>query len=382
MSILAKLTASLFWSIVVGLLAKRKNLNFWGWGIAGAASWFIALVFLAFQPYKCAKCKSVVEKNSITANGCMTCAPSAGMSATTKDAIIDEAITSTSKAPEPSLVQTLLMPVLFIGAFAVVLYFVYRPSDRSATVALSSQSAPNSIASKKQEAAVLPLTETQVNANTATTAKQLKDSSNQSLPVIPTGDFVTKRPLASSADELEKRIVQIMKGQLKSGTILTKSDHTEFWILMNQLTTDEQSQVIKIARVNLAQGIKLNLALLDSALISASHGKVVKTADYIEANSESRKVFLTTLPATLTPTQREAALREYEARRLIAEQNNEDFLRSAAAGSPHKVSEGHFIATDVNSLRGYGAPMQQSMLRLNRLLSPTWKDEVIEEQPH
>lgn len=197
---------------------------------------------------------------------------------------------------------------------------------------------------------------------------------------MPSINVETRQATASSANDLEKQIVQFVKRQIKSGAILTKSDHAEFWKLMNQFSIDEQSQIIKIASVSLAEGLKLNLALIDSALISARHGKVVKTAEFIEVQTESRKVFLTTLPSTLAPMQREAAVREYEAKRLVADNNNEEFLRSAALGRPHKVANDHFIATDVESLRSYSVPIQQSMLRLNRLLNPTWKAEAIAEQ--
>jgi hypothetical protein len=43
----------LFFGIIVGLLAKRKNRNPWLWGFGGALSWLIALLALAFLPYRC-----------------------------------------------------------------------------------------------------------------------------------------------------------------------------------------------------------------------------------------------------------------------------------------------------------------------------------------
>lgn len=43
----------LIFGIVVGLLANRKNRNPWLWGGLGAISWIIALLVLAFLPYRC-----------------------------------------------------------------------------------------------------------------------------------------------------------------------------------------------------------------------------------------------------------------------------------------------------------------------------------------
>ena len=43
----------LFFAVVVGALAKRKNRNPWLWGFAGAMSWLISLLALAFLPYRC-----------------------------------------------------------------------------------------------------------------------------------------------------------------------------------------------------------------------------------------------------------------------------------------------------------------------------------------
>lgn len=131
MSILAKVIASLVWSVVVGLLAKRKNLNPWAWGFAGAISWVIALVFLAFQPYRCAKCKRAVAKSSITANGCAVCNTLPAHSAISPAGVpLSDSAATKNMSSEPSLVQTLLMPLLLVGVVAVALIYVYRPSNR------------------------------------------------------------------------------------------------------------------------------------------------------------------------------------------------------------------------------------------------------------
>ena len=132
MTILAKLLASFFWSIVVGLLAKRKNLNPWGWGIAGAASWFIALVFLAFQPYRCAGCKRVVDKNQMTGKGCTTCiADTSNQGPMEAGAtFLDSSRAMKNRNPGPSIFQTIFLPLLVLGAIAVVLVFTLRPTTR------------------------------------------------------------------------------------------------------------------------------------------------------------------------------------------------------------------------------------------------------------
>lgn len=75
----AKLLASLFWAVVVGLLAKRKNRNPLAWGIAGALSWLIALVILAFLSFKCPKCGQPLTNKQAKAKECPACG-SAGAS--------------------------------------------------------------------------------------------------------------------------------------------------------------------------------------------------------------------------------------------------------------------------------------------------------------
>jgi hypothetical protein len=69
----AQLCAMLFWGGIVGLLAKRKNRNALGWGVAGAASWFIALIALAFMPTICPKCKCDLKKEMAENHDCPTC---------------------------------------------------------------------------------------------------------------------------------------------------------------------------------------------------------------------------------------------------------------------------------------------------------------------
>lgn len=71
--IIVKLIGGLFWAVVVGLLAKRKNRNPIGWGIAGALSWFIALIVLAFMPYLCPKCKHKISNKEAKAKVCQNC---------------------------------------------------------------------------------------------------------------------------------------------------------------------------------------------------------------------------------------------------------------------------------------------------------------------
>jgi hypothetical protein len=133
MTILAKLLASFFWSIVVGLLAKRKNLNPWGWGVAGAASWFIALVFLAFQPYRCAKCKRVVDKNQMTDQGCTACIADTSHPDLLEagETFVDSSRAPRNKTPEPSVFQTIFLPLLVLGAIAVAVVFALKPTERS-----------------------------------------------------------------------------------------------------------------------------------------------------------------------------------------------------------------------------------------------------------
>ena len=70
---LGKLFAALIWGLVVGLLAKRKNRSPWGWGVAGALSWIIALLVLAFMPYKCPKCKQSITNDQGRDKNCPTC---------------------------------------------------------------------------------------------------------------------------------------------------------------------------------------------------------------------------------------------------------------------------------------------------------------------
>lgn len=67
----------LIWLIILGLasgfLAKRKNRNPWGWGIAGALSFFIALIILAFLPYKCPNCNQSLTNKQGREKSCSSC---------------------------------------------------------------------------------------------------------------------------------------------------------------------------------------------------------------------------------------------------------------------------------------------------------------------
>jgi len=63
----------IFWGLVIGLLAKRKNLNPWGWGILSGIFWPIGLIALAFQKFRCKDCGSSIEGRSAEGKLCASC---------------------------------------------------------------------------------------------------------------------------------------------------------------------------------------------------------------------------------------------------------------------------------------------------------------------
>jgi rubrerythrin len=72
-SLFVGLIWGLIWGVVVGFLAKRKNRNPWGWGVAGALTWLIALLILAFMPYKCPKCGQSLSNKQSKNKKCPAC---------------------------------------------------------------------------------------------------------------------------------------------------------------------------------------------------------------------------------------------------------------------------------------------------------------------
>ncbi|MES1980775.1 MAG: hypothetical protein V4451_22270 [Pseudomonadota bacterium] len=72
-ALISKVAVLLIWGTVVGLLAKRKNRNPWGWGLAGAFSWFIALLVLAFLPYRCPVCSGSLSNLEGKIKKCPKC---------------------------------------------------------------------------------------------------------------------------------------------------------------------------------------------------------------------------------------------------------------------------------------------------------------------
>lgn len=73
MATLGKLLAAIICGLFAGLLAKRKNRNPWGWGIAGALSFLVALLILAFMPYKCPKCDQSLTNDQGKEEDCPSC---------------------------------------------------------------------------------------------------------------------------------------------------------------------------------------------------------------------------------------------------------------------------------------------------------------------
>ena len=71
----------IFWGIIVGLLAKRKNRNAIGWGIAGGLSWLIALLVLAFMPYICPRCEKDLSNDDGKKGHCPSCGDFKGTAA-------------------------------------------------------------------------------------------------------------------------------------------------------------------------------------------------------------------------------------------------------------------------------------------------------------
>jgi hypothetical protein len=64
----------IFWGVVIGLLAKRKNLNPWGWGLLGGLFWPVGLIALAFQKFRCTVCGSSIDGKPAKSKLCGDCA--------------------------------------------------------------------------------------------------------------------------------------------------------------------------------------------------------------------------------------------------------------------------------------------------------------------
>jgi len=64
---------ALIFGAVVALLAKRKNRNPWFWGVMGFISWIIALLVLAFLPYRCPKCEQDLSNQEGRDKSCPHC---------------------------------------------------------------------------------------------------------------------------------------------------------------------------------------------------------------------------------------------------------------------------------------------------------------------
>ncbi len=71
--IIGRLGAMLFWALIVGFLAKRKNRNPFLWRILGALSWLIALIILAFLSFVCKNCGEKVSKEVAKTGSCPNC---------------------------------------------------------------------------------------------------------------------------------------------------------------------------------------------------------------------------------------------------------------------------------------------------------------------
>ena len=72
---------ALFWGLLVGLLAKRKNLSFWLWGgittLSGLLLFLIGpilvLLVLAFKHYRCRQCKAPLTSAEVRKKTCRHC---------------------------------------------------------------------------------------------------------------------------------------------------------------------------------------------------------------------------------------------------------------------------------------------------------------------
>jgi len=72
-TLILELLVVIVWGTAVGLLAKRKNRNPWLWGIAGILTLPIALLVLAFMPYKCPKCNQSLTNKQGSDKECPQC---------------------------------------------------------------------------------------------------------------------------------------------------------------------------------------------------------------------------------------------------------------------------------------------------------------------
>ena len=71
--VFSKLLIALIGGVVSAVLASRKNRSIVGWGLAGALSFAIALIVLAFMPFKCGKCGVGITNDQWRRGECPAC---------------------------------------------------------------------------------------------------------------------------------------------------------------------------------------------------------------------------------------------------------------------------------------------------------------------
>jgi len=73
MSLEAMLMMWAIFGLIIGLLAERKNRNFWAWAIIGGAIWVPALIVLSFKSILCPKCKNPITNQEWKERKCPRC---------------------------------------------------------------------------------------------------------------------------------------------------------------------------------------------------------------------------------------------------------------------------------------------------------------------
>ena len=155
------------------------------------------------------------------------------------------------------------------------------------------------------------------------------------------------------------------------GGKITKQMHTDFWKdvpnKMNVVKFMETSGMMAMITRN---GMKYQMELWKSALVSYQNRQIFKSKDYLEIKKEIND-FINKVSKNI-PNANERA--QVVNQMKISMINSNNLLKSAAARTSMKSVQGPVVELSEQKIRLVINNIEKSFYRIDKLLQPEWKD--------
>jgi hypothetical protein len=180
--------------------------------------------------------------------------------------------------------------------------------------------------------------------------------------------------------QLTERQRAILNGVRAVGGTIDKKTHAEFWAELTP-TQKQDPKTAALLRFGLESLILADVyqrELWRAALLSLRTSRVVKTSELEFAREQYFSKSLMEVPLDKASNDYTAFKKSFLAEASIGVKRGDEMLAAAAEQGRYKTFQGVTVVIDETYVATILAGLQESMKRMQRLVSPTWHEDISE----